>query len=126
MATNLNDYFFSSPMAHKFGLIFSTFSTLGKYYIRRALSEAKCSASEAMTGIGREGKGNSRAFNLKICFKYPFKTNRVHIKFLPSWPCKFPSSYVIKFSFMVLPSVQPSCRRIAKITEIFTRLTFSV
>ena len=32
----------------------------------------------------------------------------MHIKILPNWPCKFPSSYVIKFSFMVLPSVQPS------------------
>ena len=47
-------------MATDFGTVFSTFSTLGKYYIRRALSEAKCSASEAMTGIGGEGKGNSR------------------------------------------------------------------
>ena len=59
-------------MAKDFGTVFSTFFTLGKYYIRRALSEVKCSASEAMTGIGREGKGNSRAFNLKIYFKYPF------------------------------------------------------
>ena len=90
MATNLNDYFFSSSMAHKFGLVFSTFFTLGKYYIRRAQSEAKCSASEAMTGIGGEGKGNSRAFNLKICLKYPFKTTRMHIKFLPNWHCKVP------------------------------------
>ena len=32
-----------------------------------------------MTGIGCEGMGNGRALNLKICLKYPFKTNRVHI-----------------------------------------------
>ena len=79
MATNLNDFFFSSSMATDYETVFSTFSTLGKYYIRRALSEAKCSASEAMTGIGCEGKGSGRALNLKICLKYPFKTNRVYI-----------------------------------------------
>ena len=90
MAINLNDFFFSSSMAKDLGTVFSTFYTLGKYYIRRALSEAKCGASEAMTGIGREGKGNSRAFNLKICFKYPFKASRMHIKFLPNWHCKVP------------------------------------
>ncbi len=66
-------------MATDYETVFSTFSTLGKYYIRRALSEAKFSASEAMTGIGCEGMGSGRALNLKICLKYPFKTNRVHI-----------------------------------------------
>ena len=66
-------------MATDFGTVFSTFSTLGKYYIRRALSEAKFSASEAMTGIGCEGKGSGRALNLKICLKYPFKATRIHI-----------------------------------------------
>ena len=88
ISTNLNDFFFSSSMATDSGTVFSTFSTLGKYYIRRALSEAKCSASEAMTGNGREGKGNSRALNLKICLKYPFEATRMHIKLLPNWPCK--------------------------------------
>ena len=77
-------------MATDYGTVFSTFFTLGKYYIRRELSEAKCSASEAMTGIGGEGKENSPALDLKICLKYPFKTNRVHIKFLPNWHCKVP------------------------------------
>ena len=88
MATNLNDFFFSSSMATDYGTVFSTFSTLGKYYIRRALSDAKCNASEAMTGIGCEGKENSPALNLKMCLEYPFKTTRMHIKFLPNWPCK--------------------------------------
>ena len=59
-------------MATDYGTVFSTFSTLGKYYIRRALSEAKCSASEAMTGIGCEGKGKWSRVESQDMFEVSF------------------------------------------------------
>ena len=75
-------------MATDFGTMFSTFPylesiTFKRRYLTRTVAPQKPWPESVVKGRGIVARSISR-----YVFEYPFKTNRVHIKFLPNWPCK--------------------------------------